>query len=112
MRNRLTITEVQPGNIVFVDLRAFKTDWYNNTGLLSISPQAYVAELHWTRWTDSKAGKEHRQLDYFLPAFNQTVTGVGTDWVYRWGSVSAFDADRMVRVTEEMVTQYPGLAAT
>ena len=112
MRNRLTITEVQPGNIVFVDLRAFKTDWYNNTGLPSISPRAYVAELHWTRWTDSKAGKEHRQLDYFLPAFNQTVTGVGTDWVYRWGSVSAFDADRMVRVTEEMVTQYPGLAAT
>jgi hypothetical protein len=48
--NRQPISEVAPGDVVFVDLRFFGSDWYHSVGLHNAEFQQYVVQFRYSHW--------------------------------------------------------------
>ena len=72
------ITLVQPGDIVYVDIRSFQYDLYDDLNLDDKYHLRYVVHLEYTRW----AGRQQRSIDGFVNVF-QTRTTSTTLWCSR-----------------------------
>ena len=62
------ITFVQPGDIVFVDIRSFQYDLYDDLNLDDKYHLRYVVRLEYTRW----AGRQQRSIDGYAQVFLTT----------------------------------------
>jgi len=96
------ITDVQPGDTIFVDLRYFGTFVYDN--LLALPDKyhiKYVVRVLFTRWT----GRTHKKLDAQIPVFCQTFE-FNNLFVFYYGHQREV-GDGMVEVTDDFLTEYP-----
>jgi hypothetical protein len=103
--NATAITEVNPGNIVFVDLRSYGADWYESLELPLSDLKTYVVQYRYQRWIDNKV---KLRIKAHCHVFCETFT-VNHDFVLRYGSVFDFNPDTMILVDEPFVLQYPDL---
>ena len=102
--NRTPITGVQPGDIVYVNIRFFDTNLYDNQLQLEDKYHIkYVVKMQYTRWSS----KAHTVIDAKVPAFLNTYE-LPTSFVYRWGSCRELSGD-MVEVTPLLVYQNPDI---
>ena len=102
--NATKITEVKCGDVVYVDLRSYGSEWFNNRNL----PEAYkdyVVNYEYVR--PLRGGK---LFMIKCPLFNEEFP-VDHEFVLRYGSVFTFDPDSMVLVDSELLEQFPGIIA-
>jgi len=98
------ITEVEPGDTIFVDLRLFGTFVYDN--LLDLPDKyhiKYVVRVIFTRWT----GRTHKKLDAQVPLFQRTFE-YNNLFVFYYGHQRAI-VESMVEVTAEFLVTYPDI---
>jgi hypothetical protein len=92
--NDQPITEVQPGDEVFVDLRYFGCRVYDE--VLNLEDKyhtRYMVRIQYTRW----AGRTHKKIDAFIPVF-QTPYMFNHLFILTWGCHRAL-LDGMVEVS-------------
>ena len=98
------ITDVQPGDTIFVDLRYFGTFVYDN--LLDLPDKyhlKYVVRVIFTKWT----GRTHKKLDAQVPLFGLTFE-FNNLFVFYYGHQRVI-ADGMVEVTLDFLDIYPDI---
>ncbi|KAG9292464.1 hypothetical protein G9A89_000462 [Geosiphon pyriformis] len=102
---KLPITEVQPGDTVFVDLRCYGSEWYNNLPLPDKDHITYLLKYNYTRWI----GKSKLKIEANCATFKETFS-VDHVFVKCYGSVSAIPTGNNYKlIDKELVKQYPSL---
>ena len=101
--NKLAITNISPGDTLYLSLRYFDgTDrmWVDSLGLPDIE-KYYVVEIQAERYTDSK----HRAIWSFCTTFDARLKLTGYDIFAH--CLQEFNADSMVLVTAATATTWP-----
>jgi len=98
------ITNVSVGDTVFVDLRFFSDDWYEQLGLPDWRTSSYVVEFVYTKWYHKNQSKKKISATFTLA--NHSF-GMDTYCVYCWGSHKIFDATTMILVDKAMIASFP-----
>jgi hypothetical protein len=65
--NKSPITEVQPGDTVYVDLRSYGATWYHNLPLPDKDHTTYYLAYRYTRWI----GRQKLKIEAYCPVFNE-----------------------------------------
>eukprot|EP01035_Chromulina_nebulosa_P023434 gene23434-30373_t len=87
--NHLPITEVVPGDIVYINIRYFNTYLYDNVfDLPDKYHLRYVVKLRYTRWS----GRTHKNIDANIDVF-QTTYQFNHLFVYMFGQQSQLQED-------------------
>ena len=105
--NRTPITEVGPGDTVYVNIRSYGATWYSKLPLPDLFHTDYVVEYFYRHF----ANKRKTQIVAECKVFNEKHT-VNHDFVKRYGSNKNIpsDTDATVKVVDEvMVRDYPEL---
>ena len=106
--NKTAITEVKPGDIVFVDLRSYGATWYSSLPLPDRDHTRYLLEY---RYGDFK-NKARTRIEVRCPLFKETWV-VNHDFVRRYGAFRemepADEDSKIVVIDEEMLAKYPML---
>ena len=105
--NRTSITEVGPGDTVYVNIRSYGATWYSKLPLPDLFHTDYVVEYFYRHF----ANKRKTQIVAECKVFNEKHT-VNHDFVKRYGSNKNIpsDTDATVKVVDEvMVRDYPEL---
>ncbi len=107
--NRSPITEVQPGDVVFVDLRSYGATWYSQLPLADKEHTNYVVEYRYTKW----ANRSKTKITAMVPVFQETWKSLDHNFVKMYGTNKAYNSlqptERYRLVDEELVRQYPQL---
>jgi hypothetical protein len=99
------ITEVQPGDIVFVDLRCYGSQWYNALPLPDKYHITYLLEYRYTRWI----GIGKLKIQATCPVFNERFA-VDHEFVKCYGSTQTIPTGSKFKlIDEELIKQYPML---
>ena len=101
---REPITEVQPGDTLYVDLRAFGVEWYRQMDVPDEDHRLRVVEAKCAAGTGRKAGK----LSVCTPVLNEHLYWSNLD-VHLWAEHKDFDPDRMILVDSDFIKKYPTL---
>lgn len=101
---RRDITEVVPGQIVFVDLRAWGAEWYRQMNLPNKDHTNYVVECRYLDFTR----RSRKRITLECPLFHQIYTWSAYD-IYLYGTVDQFDLRTMVLVDSSFISNYPRL---
>jgi hypothetical protein len=104
--NQSPITEVKPGNTVFVDLRSYGAGWYKQLPLPDLHHVTYCVRYEYTRWHNKKQTK----IVASCPIFKETFV-VDHLFVKKYGSRLTPEKDSVI-IDEQMVEQYPMLLPT
>ena len=103
-RNRKPITEIQPGNHVFVGLRAFGFNWYDTLTLPQYR-KPYVFACTYGNWTKGDNNK-HLRIDISIDLLpKEDHSRRSSDWVYTWGTIKEFNPDKMILIDEPLLAQ-------
>ena len=94
------ITLVQPGDIVFVDIRSFQYDLYDNLDIDDKYHLRYVVRLEYTRW----AGRNQRSIDGIVAVF-QTTYQFDNLMVFQVGFRKEWEPN-MVEVTKSFLSTH------
>jgi hypothetical protein len=81
--NRLPITEVQPGDVVLVDLRCYGASWYESIALPDHDFITYVVEYKYTRWLN----RAHTKLSAICAIFDEFHKSLDHTFVKQYGSL-------------------------
>ena len=101
--NSRPITEVSPGDSVYVDIRSFgNPQFYVELALPDPDHTCYVVLGVYREW----ANPQHKKISLFFALFKQLCT-VDHDYVLRYGSVKVFDATHMVLVDATFARAHP-----
>jgi hypothetical protein len=98
------ITDVQPGDTIFVELRYFGTYVYDQ--LLALPEKyhiQYVVSVRFTRW----AGRTRRYIDAEVPLFGKTFK-FNNLFIFYYGHQRELEGG-MVEVTEAFLADYPDI---
>ena len=100
------ITDVQPGDEVYIDLRFFGDLYYESLGLPDYATTSYVTLFQYTKWYNK--GKSTRKI---VARYENTKQVFMFDnyLVYAWGSQREFDPNSMVLMNFELASKYPRL---
>ena len=101
---RSPITSVQPNTVVYLNLRWYSHSWYQGLPLPDLFHKQYVVKCTYGGFLSDT----HKQIYLRDTVFNNNFT-VDNFFVYSWGSVTDFDADKMVLVTKDFVRRNPFL---
>jgi hypothetical protein len=101
---RLPITSVQQGSVIYLNLRWYSHDWYKQLPLPELFHKQYVVKCTYGNWVSNT----HKEIYLHDPVFGNKFT-VDNFFVYSWGSVTVFDADKMVLVNKDFVRRNPCL---
>lgn len=104
--NRTPITNVKPGDKVFVDLRSYGAAWFDSIGLPESYLKRYVVLYNYTKWTAAS----HLKIQAYCPIFKETFT-VNHMFVRSYGSTFSLDPN-MILVDSALVQAYPSLLPT
>jgi hypothetical protein len=101
--NKTVITEVSPGDIVFVNIRCYSTDslWYDNLNLPDCYTIVYVVKYCYESLTHNRL-RINVRCDLFGEHFVADHA-----FVREYGSVKEFDNNFMVLVDEVFIQSYP-----
>jgi hypothetical protein len=100
--NAEPIIEVNPGDIVYLDIRYLDTAIYDNQLVLDDKwHRRYVVPLTYTRW----AGRQRKKLDAHILLFDLTLM-VNRLFVLTWGSNRELKDD-MIEITMPFLTLAP-----
>ena len=97
------ITLVQPGDIVFVDIRSFQYDLYDDLNLDDKYHMRYVVRLEYTRW----AGRQQRSIDGYAQVF-QTTYQFDNLLVFQVGFRKEWEPN-MIEVTQGFLSRHRDL---
>ena len=103
-KNREPITLVKPGDFVYVDLRSYGPDWYDQLQLPDSDSKTYVLHYEYLRWNNEKQTK----IIAFCKLFDETFSVDGY-FVYAYGSAHQFDPGTMVLIDKSLVSRFPAL---
>ena len=106
-KQKTSITQVEPNDIVFVPLRSYGDDWFHNLNLPEHESMTYVVQYRYVRWLN----KEHTLIEGYCSVFNETFR-LQHYFVYCFGSVKKFDSGTMILVDTALVSKYPKIMAT
>ena len=98
------IDGVQPGQDVYVSLRAWGADFYDTLELPDCYKLEYVVLCKYKRW----AGKRHLRIDVYCPLFNTTYEWSAYD-VHCYGLCSEFNPTTMVLVDANLCKRFPDI---
>jgi hypothetical protein len=101
--NKIPITSVAPGDVVFVNIRSYGEQWYVSTDLPDLYHINYVVEWNYVSWV-----KRNFTLRVSCSRFTGTFT-ITHSTVRSWGDCKIFDPDTMVLITDELMEKYPKL---
>ena len=101
---RIPIEGVSPGQTIYVDLRAWGSDFYDELNLPNCYTTMYVVECSYVRW----AGRRQLRIDLYCPLFQSTYEWSAYD-VHCYGRVTEFDPSTMVLVDAAFCQQYPNI---
>jgi len=105
--NALPITEVEPQQRFFLDLRQRGgATWYNAIGLPDSAMLTYMLPCVYTRWV----GKQHRKIKVECALTNE-VFDFDHYTVRAYGSCMVIDPARMVLIDASLVKKYPKIAS-
>jgi len=97
------ITEVQPGDIAFVDLRCYGSEWYNSLPLPDKYHITYLLEYQYTRWI----GKSKLKIEAACKSFAEKFA-LDHVFVKSYGSTSTMPTgDKYKLINAELIKQYP-----
>ena len=94
------ITLVQPGDIVFVDIRSFQYDLYEDLNLDDKYHMRYVVRLEYTKW----AGRQQRSIDGYAQVF-QTTCQFDNLLVFEVGFHKEWEPN-MIQVTQGFLSKH------
>jgi hypothetical protein len=101
--NRQAITEVKPGDTVFVDLRWYGAEWYRQLNLPDKDFKIYVVPFIYESYKSSRGR-------YYIKGFSAVMKDRFTfDHVFvkEYGSVKLFEPASMILVNEDFIKSYP-----
>ena len=98
----MIITEVQPGDTVFVDLRFYNNLWYQSLQLPDPDFTIYVLKFTYRNW-----GRTHKTIYVSPDLIPAEVWKFTHMWVRRYGSIFHFNDSTMVLIDEKFLLQYP-----
>ena len=102
--NGTAITEVQPGDTVYVDLRYFNTQLYDTTfDLEDKFHVSYVVPVRYTKWS----GKNRLHIDAHINLWDTTYT-FSHLFVHLWGHRHQVEG-RMIEVTRDIMKTHISL---
>ena len=99
--NKLPITEVSPGDLVYVDLRWYGAEWYRQINLPDKDFKTYVVVFRYER-----LASQNRKIVGYCETLNDRFT-FDHVFVREYGSVKKFDADYMILVDSEFLKSHP-----
>jgi hypothetical protein len=101
---RSPITSVKEGTVIYLNLRWYSHSWYQGLPLPDLYSKQYVVKCTYGNFLSDV----HKQIYLKDIVFNNNFT-VDNFFVYSWGSVTIFDADKMVLVNKDFVRRNPSL---
>jgi hypothetical protein len=99
--NAKGIAGVKPGEVCYIDLRAWGWSYMKNIGLPDIFEKTYVIQCRYMKWTGSKKQKIDVRCDLFDQLFEWTAVDVNA-----YGR-NLFLTEKMVLIDEELCRMYP-----
>jgi len=114
--NRCPITDVQPRQIIYVNLRYFSTYLYDNECTLPDKYHVkYVLPVRLTRWFDKGKRRpntnppiiDHWKIDAVVPLWNVEYT-FNNLFVHLWGRSTQLE-EGMIEITPALAAQHPDL---
>ena len=102
-KSKLDITSVSIGDTVYIDLRFFGDEWYENIGLPDCESMSYVMLFKYTHFFHKSSKKKISGI-FVLTGYKYSLTGY---LVYAWGSVRDLQSDNMVLVDQALIDKYP-----
>ena len=106
---RLPITEVQPGDVIYVDLRRWDECWYDQLNLPEAYSYKHVVKAVYTRWDVDKAKREvDNRIQVRVELFDENLVFDHYD-VHCWGRVKQFDGEQMILVDVALVQRFPNI---
>jgi hypothetical protein len=96
------ITQVKPGDCVFVDIRSYGSTWYNSLQLPDQDLVRYVVNYKYTRWSR----KDQTRISAKCAVFQEDWPKLDAYFVFTYGSQGNFERD-WVLVDEYFVQKYP-----
>jgi len=113
--NKEDITQVEPGDVVYVDIAWYGNEWSMNLGMPDVHPKVYVFEFLYTHYYhDLTQGRKpapnvsKKVLSAHCPVMNATFR-MNTHTVFGYGSNQVFDPNTMVLITAQSTALYPQL---
>jgi len=107
--NRHDITEVQPGDTVFIDLRRWGECWYDQLNLPDSYTFRHVVSGVYTRWvSDRKDNINRKQIKLRVDLFDEDLIFDHYD-VQCWGRRTEFISSEMLLVDAALARQYPSI---
>ena len=103
---RMEITEVQPGDTVYVDLRYHGATFYDSLGLPDADTLTYVVPYKYTKWSHQT---HHKRIAAFCELFDEFWPRLDNFFVYCYGSCKEFDVHGMVLVDIPFCVQHPNV---
>jgi hypothetical protein len=101
--NSTPITEVQPGQAVYVDLRSRgNAAWYHSIGLPDPDRLTYVLPCIYQHWL----GRQQRKLQLSCEVTKEEFP-VDHYFVQRYGSITIFNPQTMVKVDQTLCKKFP-----
>jgi hypothetical protein len=105
--NRKPITEVDHGDIVFVDLRCYGSSWYSNLNFPDADFKNYVVLYEYGKWKD----KSRRRISCYCKAFNEVFV-VDHHFVLAYGSKKVFNHSTDILIDSQFVKDHPQVLDT
>ena len=107
--NRHDITEVQPGDTIFIDLRRWGECWYDQLKLPDSYAYRHVVAGVYTRWvTDRKDNINRKQIKLRVDLFDEDLIFDHYD-VQCWGRRTEFVPSEMLLVDAALTRQHPSV---
>ena len=107
--NRHAITEVSPGDRLYIDLRRWGECWYDQLGLPDSYSVRHVVPAVYTRWVSDRHGNENRkQIKVRVELFDENLIFDHYD-VQCWGRRQDFIGSEMLLVDEALVRHFPSI---
>jgi hypothetical protein len=100
---RTPISEVGPGESVYVDLRSFGPIWYDNLPIPDKYTRQYVVLFTYTAWPSHN----HLTISATCPIFNETFARLDHFFVHCYGTTKSFDSNKMILIDTDFIRQYP-----
>ena len=99
------ITEVQPGDKVYVSLRFYGGQYYASLPMEDRFDKDYVVEHVYTKWSNTS----HTRITTQCAIFEETFPDQGQCFVKFYGTQHEFNDTNMILVDSALIIQYPTL---
>ena len=107
--NKCDITEVAPGDVVYIDLRRWDECWYDQLKLPDSYSKKHVIRATYTEWDAAKSRQPiHKRIKLRVDLFDENLIFTHYD-VQCWGRVTVFEPSEMILVDVALVTLFPNI---